>query len=511
MNSKTALTDMNPSHHRRWTLLVTVAASLLLITLDNSILYTALPTLVRDLAASSTQALWIINAYPLVMAGLLLGAGTLGDRIGHRQMFLGGLCVFGLASLMAAFAPNVGLLIAARALLAVGAAAMMPATLALIFITFRVERERNLAIAIWGCMAIFGSALGPIVGGFLLNHFWWGSAFLLNVPVVIMAFVSGLLVTTREAPDTTKPWDLVSSVQALFALSGLVVAIKEIAHTQASWPLVASALAITVVAGWLFARRQARLSYPLLDFSIFHNPVFVAGVLSCAFALFAIAGLQLVLTQRYQLVAGFSPLEAGLLVCAIAFGALPSGVLGGAFVHRTGLLPLIGGGLAVGTAGVLLACFGLHAGLGWVVAGLAVTGFGLGSVMSVASTTVVGNAPPKRAGMASSVGDVSYEFGSLLAVALLGSLMAGLYSSGIQLPAGVSDNARDNLTQALAMAAQNGKAGDSLRIAASTAFDRGFQIVMYVIAAVLTLGTVVTSVLLRRHGPSSSAFSNHAH
>ncbi|SED27989.1 MFS transporter, DHA2 family, multidrug resistance protein [Pseudomonas saponiphila] len=226
--------NMTTPKGRRWTLLVTVAAALLLLTLDNSILYTALPTLTRDLGASSLQALWIINAYPLVMAGMLLSTGTLGDRIGHREMFLGGLCVFGLASIIAAFAPTASVLIGARALLAVGAAAMMPSTLALIFITFRDERERNLALAIWGCMAIVGSALGPIVGGLLLNHFWWGSVFLLNVPVVIAALVSALVVTPRVKPDTSKPWDLISAVQALFALSGLVVTIKEVAHVRIS-------------------------------------------------------------------------------------------------------------------------------------------------------------------------------------------------------------------------------------------------------------------------------------
>lgn len=490
---------------------MTVAAALLLITLDNSVLYTALPTLTRELGASSTQALWIINAYPLAMAGLLLGAGTLADRIGHRRMFLGGLCVFGGASLIAAFAPGVAVLIGARALLAVGAAAMMPSTLALIFITFRDERERNLALAIWGCMAVIGSAVGPIVGGFLLDHFWWGSAFLINVPVVIAALISALVVTPKVKPDTSKKWDLVSSLQVMFALSGLVVAIKEIAHAPPSWTLAAVALAVAAGAGTMFARRQVRLPYPMLDFSIFRNPVFVAGVLACATSLFGVAGLQLVITQRFQLVAGFTPLEAGALVSAVALGALPSVVLGGAFVHRIGLLPLIGGGFAVGTAGVLLTCLGLHVDLAWVAIGLAVTGFGLGAVMSVASSAVVGNAPASRAGMASSIEAVSYEFGSLLSVALLGSLMAALYSSGIDLPVGATENARDSMTQALALADRKGATLSDLIAAASIALDRSAMIVMYVIAAVLGAAALATSSLLRRHGPGSLAFSGGSH
>jgi DHA2 family multidrug resistance protein-like MFS transporter len=180
-------------------------------------------------------------------------------------------------------------------------------------------------------------------------------------------------------------------------------------------------------------------------------------------------------------------------------------------VHRIGLLVLIGGGLALGTVGVFLTSFGLHVGLGWVITGLIVTGFGLGSVMSVASSAVVGNAPPSRAGMASSVEGVSYEFGALLAVALLGSLLAGLYSSGVALPAGVSDNARDSMDQALAIAARSGTDSAALIAAASKAFDRSFEIVIVVIAAVLSISASVTSVLLRRHGPGSSAFSGGSH
>lgn len=496
---------------QRWVLLATVAAALLLITLDNSVLYTALPTLTKALGASSTQGLWIINAYPLVMAGLLLGAGTLGDRVGHRRMFLGGLVIFGLASVIAAFAPSASLLIAARALLAVGAAAMMPATLALIRITFHNERERNMAIAIWGSLSVIGSAVGPIVGGLLLEHFWWGSVFLLNVPVVVAAFISGLIVTPHSTPDATKPWDLVSSLQVLVSLSGLVIAIKEIAHVPPSWPLAALALAVAVVAGALFARRQARLPYPLLDFSIFRNPPFMAGVLAAAFAMFAIAGVQLVTTQRFQLIAGFSPLQAGLLVSAIAAGSLPSALLGGAFLHRTGLLPLIGGGLFAATLGVLLAAFGLHAGMGWMIAGLILTGVGLGAVMSVASSAIVGNVPPRRAGMASSVEEVSYEFGSLLAVALLGSLLAALYTAGIDLPAGVPAGARESVAGALALSAQDSTGAAALMEAAASAFDRGYVIVMMVISLVLIVGTVVTSILLRRHGPGSPMSAQRGH
>ena len=428
---------------RRWSLLVTVGAGLLLITLDNSILYTALPTLTEDLQASSTQSLWIINAYPLVMAGLLLGSGTLGDRIGHTRMFVVGLVIFGLASLLAALAPSPEVLIGARAVLAVGAAAMMPATLALIRTYFTVERERNLAIAIWGSLSVVGAALGPILGGTLLENFWWGSVFLVNVPVVALALVATWLIRPANDPDPSKRWDAVSSILVMIGLVGTVVAIKEIGHAPPSVATIVVALLVAAIGFWLFVRRQRRLENPLLEFSIFLNPAFSAGVLAAAFAMFAIGGIQLVTTQRFQQVVGFSPLEAGLLVAVIAVGSLPTALLGGAFLHRVGLLALITGGLAVATGGVVVTVVGFQSSFGVLVLGLLVTGAGLGAAMSVASTAIIGNVPVRRAGMAASLEEVSYEFGSLIAVSVLGSLLTAIYTASVVLPNGAPAAAGD--------------------------------------------------------------------
>jgi MFS transporter, DHA2 family, multidrug resistance protein len=493
---------------RRWTLLVTVAAGLLLITLDNSILYTALPTLTKELGATGSEALWIINAYPLVMVGLLLGAGTLGDRVGHRRMFLIGLTLFGVASLMAAFSPSALVLIAARAFLAVGAAAMMPATLALVRIAFTDERERNIAISVWGSLSVIGGALGPIVGGTLLEHFWWGSVFLINIPVVIAAFIATVIVAPASVADPSKRWDLISSLQVMAGLVGLIVAIKEIAKVTPSWTVIAAAVIAAAAGFWAFVRRQRRLPYPLLDFSIFRNPAFLSGVLAAGLSMFAISGVQLVTTQRFQLVAGFTPLEAGLLVAAVAMGSLPTGLLGGAILHRVGLFPLISGGLALSLAGVAGTILGMQAGLGWMIVGLVVTGAGLGLAMSVASTAIMGNAPVERAGMASSVEEVSYEFGSLTAVALLGSVLTAVYSTTIQLPDGAPDAARESLGTAVSLAGQ----GDTALVdAASTAFDTGYVIVMAVVAVILAIGAGITGALLRRRDTRVLASSSATH
>ncbi|MEV8372402.1 MFS transporter [Kribbella sp. NPDC056861] len=485
----------------RWLLLAVVSAGLLLITLDNSILYAALPTLVQDLGASSSQSLWIINAYPVVMAGLLLGSGTLGDRIGHRRMFLIGLVIFGVASLAAAFSPTAETLIAARAFLAVGAAAMMPATLALIRIAFDDERERNLAIAVWGTLAIVGSALGPIISGLLLGHFWWGSVFLINVPVVVAALIATLVVAPPNDSDPTKRWDLLSSLLALVALVALVPAIKETAKTSPAYAVIAVAVLAAVIAGYAFVRRQRRLPYPLLDFAIFRNRAFLAGVAAAGFSMFGLAGIQLVTTQRFQLVEGFSPLSAGLLVAALALGALPTSMVAGAILHRVGLLPIVAGGLGLSTVGSLLVLLNFDSSLGWLIAGLLITGAGLGAAMSVASSAIMNNVSARRAGMASSVEEVSYEFGSLIAVALLGSLLTAVYAATIDLPAGVPDSARDSLDAALALA---GDENLSLVAAASDAFDGAYFAVMIVVTAVMALGTIVTGLLLRRPGSAPS-------
>ncbi|MFI8632344.1 MFS transporter [Microbacterium sp. NPDC077663] len=486
---------------RRWLLLAVVSAGLLLITLDNSILYTALPTLTRELDASATESLWIINAYPLVMAGLLLGSGTLGDRIGHRRMFLIGLVVFGLASAAAAFAPTAAALIAARALLAVGAAAMMPSTLALIRVTFHDERERNIAIAVWGSVSVLGIALGPIVSGLLLEFFWWGSVFLVNVPVVLAAVIATLLVTPASTADRSKRWDAVSSAQAMIALTAAVVLIKELAHTPPNGIVVAISASAAVFGFWLFARRQRRLTEPLLEFSIFRNPAFASGVLAAVVAMFALAGVQLITTQRFQLIEGLSPLHSGLLVAIVALGSLPSGLIGGAILHRAGLRMIISGGFAVALVGTIATLFGVLGPMWLLLVGLAVMGAGFGATMSVASTAIVGNVARRRAGMASAVEEVSYEFGSLVAVALLGSLVSLVYSTSIQLPDGAPPVAAESLLDAVSVGA-----GDpALLAAAATAFDAGSTSALAIIALVVAAATVTTARLLRRHGPGTSA------
>ncbi|WP_243745317.1 MFS transporter [Streptomyces hainanensis] len=485
-------------------------AGLLLISVDMTVLYTALPTLTTELGADASQKLWIINAYPLVMAGLLLGAGTLGDRVGHRRMFLAGLVVFGTASAIAASAPNPAALIAARALLAVGAAAMMPATLSLIRVTFTDERERNIAIGVWGSMAVAGSALGPIVGGLLLEHFWWGSVFLINVPVVVVALVAAVLLAPGGSGHADRPWDAVASAQVMAGLVGLVYAIKEAARPDREPTHLAIALVVAAIGLTLFARRQRRQEDPLLDFRLLRDRRIVSGVLAAGLAMFANAGIQLVLTQRLQLVAGWSPLESGLLVAAFAGGALPAGVVAGGLVHRLGPAPLIVGGLAANAAGTLLTLLltpgvvpfvDIHPDhMAWTIPGMLVAGVGMGLAMTAASASIMGNAPAHRAGMAASVEEVSYELGSLTGVAILGSVLTSLYTATVQLPAGVDESAADSLDAGLAAA--GGLPADQaagLLDAAHAAFDHGYTTTLLIATVALALGSALAARLAARH------------
>ena len=501
---QTAAPDHSLARWQRWTVLGIVSSALLLIALDNTILYTALPALSSDLGASSSQQLWIINGYPLTMAGLLLGSGALGDRFGHKRVFQVGLVIFGVASLIAAFAPSPEVLIVGRLLLGVGAAAMMPATLALIRISFAAERERNIAIAVWAATATVGMAAGPVVSGLLLEWFWWGSVFLVNVPIVIAASILMIAIGPRNVTNPARRWDAVSSMQALVGMAASVLGIKTWAEAPLNLPLAAASTAIGLTMLTLFVRRQLRLmrsgAEPLVDFAIFRNRGFSGGVVAAGASIFAIMGLQLVITQRYQMVEGFTPLQAGLLVTALAVASMPFALFGGAVLHRTGLLVLVAGGIgaaAVGS-GVIIAA-AVQDSLQLLVLGLVVAGVGLGASMSVASSAIMGNVPPHRAGMAASLEEVSYEFGGLVAVATMGSLLTFVYSRALTLPAEHQDWAG----QAPAVALSHDDA--AVLTAATAAFDSAYLAVLVATCAVVVLGAVGCAWLLRRYTPGTQS------
>lgn len=459
---------------------------------DNSILYTSLPVLRDELDTTPLQGLWIINAYPLVLSGLMLGTGTLGDKIGHRFMFLLGVALFGGASLLAAFSPSAWLLIGARAVLGAAAATMLPASLALIRITFTDPRERNTAIGLWGSVAIVGAASGPILGGLLLEHFWWGSVFLINVPVALLLVVGIVAAAPPNQPHPSRHWDFFSSLLAMLCLVPSVILIKEATTTSPSTAIIAVCAVLAVASGWAFGARQGRLSSPLLTLDIFRNPMFTGGALAAGIMSFCMAGVELMTTQQFQIAAGHTPLEASLLLIWMAFPAIPISILAGATVHRAGFLTMVTGGFAILAVGIVTLIVAFHgsADVTWGFrTGLVLAGVGAGMVMGVASNAIVGSAAPYRAGMASSVEGVSYEFGTLLAVAVLGSLMPAFYAR--LAPAEVAGDVNHGVNHPL------------LGEAARSAYDGAYLRVLAVAAAVAIVTVFLTGWCFR-HNPKEA-------
>ena len=472
---------MTVSEKRRWLILLVVSSALFLIVIDMTVLYTALPSLARDLGTSASEKLWIINAYALAVAGLP-GLGTLGDRLGHKRMFVSGLIVFGIASLIAAYSPSPATLIGARALLAVGAAMMMPATLSIIRLTFSDEQERGLAIGIWG------AAVGPLIGGVLLQHFWWGSVFLINVPVVIVALVAAAVFIPRREGSRDVAWDPVGSLQILVGLVGLAYAIEELAREAPSLLEAAVAAVIGALALMVFVRRQRRSKAPMLDLKLFENRNFTLAVVVALVSSFSVVGLELVLSQRLQLVLGYSPLQAALFVLPGSLLAFIGGPLAGWASHGFGAGRMMAGALllaGLGVAGLLLAA---NAGATPQLLSLSIFGLGLGASIAVSSHAIMSQAPAERAGMAASVEEVSFELGGAIGITILGSLLAGVYSAVLVLPKGsvLPPTALEGIDQALRVAETlPADAARALTKAVHGAFDAAYLTTLAVAAVLL--------------------------
>lgn len=470
----------------KWILLAIVSTGLLLISLDMTVLYTALPTLTHALGASTSEKLWIVNAYPLVMAGLLFGIGALGDRLGHRSIFVSGLLVFGFASLMAAISPSPDILILSRIILAIGAAMMMPATLSLIRINFSNTRERNIAIGIWGSVFSGGAGLGPIVGGVLLEYFYWGSVFLINVPIIILAFFLSFIFIPKDKGYSNQKWDWFGSLQVMIGLMGLIFAIKEVTRREGFLLLALGSFIIGVIFLIWFVKRQKRLGSPLIDFGLFKNLPFTAGVITALLSSFILVGTQLVITQRYQLVLGYTPLEAGLYMVTIPLASFITGITIGIFLHKFNIIHVHLTSLCLSVLSLSAFIFLFDSSFVLQVISLLLIGIGLGIGGTSASNAIINNAPVEKAGMAASIEEVSYELGSVLGVGILGSLSSFFYTRLLDIPSTmkVPEIVKDSLDDALLVAEElPPEAAAVLVTAAKTAFDQSFLLV--IITAIL--------------------------
>jgi MFS transporter, DHA2 family, multidrug resistance protein len=413
------------SRRSPWVALAVLVLPVLLISIDMTVLGTALPALAADLRPGAAAQLWIVDAYSFVLAGLLVTMGTLGDRIGRRRLLMWGAAAFGVASVLAAFAPTSGTLIVARALLGLGGATLMPSTFSLIKTMFPDPRGRATAVAVWSAAFSGGAAAGPVVAGVLLEHLWWGSVFLVNVPVIAVLLVLGPLVLPESRDPHPGPFDLLSAVLSLAAMLPLVYALKT-AATEG--PTVGAGLAavLGLAAGLVFVRRQRRLAHPLLDLTLFARRSFSVSVSVNLLGVFALVGLLLLLPQYLQLVLGMGPLEAALWMLPGSVAGV-AGALGGARLARRLSAPgLIGTGLATAAAGlVAVAALG---GLAGVVVGFVLLGAGVALSEALTNDLILAAAPADRAGAASAISETGYELGGALGTAVLGSVAAAVFT-----------------------------------------------------------------------------------
>ncbi len=479
-----------------------LCVSLLLVALDATVLHVAIPSLTEQLRPGAVQLLWIVDAYPLAAASLLILFGTLGDRVGRRRVLLFGYALFAGASAIAAVAGDPALLIGARALLGVGGAMIMPATLSIVRQVFPDRRERALAIGIWSAVAAVGAAVGPVLGGFMVEHFWWGSVFLINIPLMAVIWPFARWLVPESTGDRDGPWDLLGAGMAAFGILGVVVGVKRLGAGAAL--LDPSALGALIVGSALlvmFVRRQRRLRYPLVDMRMFARPAFSTSVGCIVVAMLALVGLELIAVQYLQLVLGLQPLATGLRLLPLTFAAIAGGLTGSRVLRRFGPRAMVSTGFLLTAAAVLgLTMMGQHDRPGLLTVVLVTLGYGLETTLFGSYESMLSECPVGEAGGAAAIGETSYQLGAGLGVALLGSVMNAVYAPGVKglpgVPAADSAGASHSLGEAYDLSNRlGGRAGATLRAAARHSFVHGLHVTLVVSAVLLLLGALAALLL----------------
>ncbi|MFI9820231.1 MFS transporter [Streptomyces sp. NPDC052013] len=489
----------------RWLALGVLVLAVLLVAVDATVLGLATPYISEDLKPTGTQLLWIGDVYSFVIAGLLVSMGSLGDRIGRKRILLYGATAFGAISVLNAYATTPELMIFARALLGVAGATLMPATLALIRNLFHDPRERSLAVGIWGATASAGTAIGPIMGGFLLEHFWWGSVFLINLPVMAVLVLVGIKMLPESKNPSPGPWDLLSVVLSLVGMVAIVYAVKEAATHGFAWAALAAAL---LGAGSLygFVRRQLTLPAPLLDMRLFRHRGFSGAVLADLLTILGLSGLVFFLSQYLQLVQGRRPFEAGLAELPAAIGAVAAGLVAGKAARRFSVRSVVSGGLAaVGLALAALTVIGQSTAYPLLGAALLVVGIGAGFSFTVTADVILSSVPKEQAGAASAVSETAYELGAALGIAVLGSIVTGVYRDFTG-PAGTPAGAHESLGGAVEAATRMpAHTAAPMLDAARESFVNGLTLAAGVGAVVLLMAAVASWVLLRHQRLDNAA------
>jgi len=496
---------------RRWWILLVLILALFGVSVDNTILIIALPTLARDLQASAADLQWMVDAYILVFAGFLLLSGALADRYGRRLMLVIGLVLFGVGSLFAPFVTSADQLIALRAFMGLGASLMMPATLSIIAAVFDSE-ERPKAIAAWGSISAIGIVAGPILGGWLLDHFAWPAVFLINVPFAVVGIIATMAVVPESRAPGRVSLDLVGAALSVVGLVALVFAIIEVPSRGWGDPSILVASLIALVTLGAFVLWERRTPTPMLDIGLFRDQGFAAACISVTLVFFALNGALFFLTQYMQGVQGLDALETGLRFIPVAIGVMLGAGVSASAVRRLGARIVTSAGLALMAFGLLaFALLKVDSGDVFIAVLLFVCSAGIGLAMTPATDAIMGALPPDQFGVGSAVNDTTREVGGAMGIAILGSLFAASYADRLrpQLPDGVpADVARiitESLAGALAVAEQVGGAmGQALTTAAQQAFVESMALTT-VVGAVIAFGGVLVAVLWMPHRPSDHA------
>ncbi|MET0725025.1 MAG: MFS transporter [Leifsonia sp.] len=492
-----------PGARRRWLALAALMLPVLLVSIDNTVLNFALPAISEALQPSGVQLLWIIDVYPLVLAGLLVSMGSLGDRIGRRRLLMIGSLGFGMVSIAAAFAPSGEWLIAARALLGFFGAMLMPSTLSLLRSIFTDRDERRLAIAVWATGFAAGAALGPIVGGVLLEHFAWGSVFLLAVPLLLPLLVLLPVLVPESRDPAPGRIDLVSVALSLVTMVPVVYGIKNFAEHGLDLVSVGSIL-LGLLAGWLFVRRQNRVETPMIDMALFRRGAFSGAILVNLLSVVALVGGLYFVSQQLQLVIGLTPIVAGLVLVPGLAVMIVSGLVVVPIARRVRPSRLVPVALVISAGGYLIVALsgGRIDAIGIAVA-FVLLGLGIGAAETVSNELILATAPAEKAGAASAVSETAYEVGAVLGTAVLGTILTASYRASVMLPSGLDAGqqaaARETLGGAVAVAGELPSAdAAALLNSATEAFGSGVGVTAWIGVGVVLGAAVLAATTLRR-------------
>lgn len=511
--SNISIQDTQPKAGRReWIGLAVIALPCMLYSMDLTVLNLAVPRISADLKPSSSELLWIVDIYGFMVAGFLIIMGNLGDRIGRRKLLLIGACAFGIASVVAAYSNSAGMLIATRAVLGIAGATLAPSTLSLIRNMFHNSKQRTVAIGIWITSYSVGGAIGPLIGGTLLEHFSWGSVFLIAVPVMLLLLILGPILLPEYRDPATRPLDIISAMLSLIAVLSIIYGLKKIAEKGFDW-LPVTFILVGLIVGIIFLRREKKLSDPLIDLKLFHVPYFSASLLIYTLGTFVAFGNFIFIFQYMELVAGLTPLKAGLwslpFFLAFVIGSLVTPII----VRKVHKAYVMGAGLFLSAIGFgLLTQVSSDSELILLVIGSFVYCLGLAPIFTLATDIIVGSAPPERAGSAAAISETGSELGGALGIAIIGSIGTFIYRSQMNdnMPTGISSQAAEaakaTLSEAIVQARQLPTELNSLLInTANKAFITAMRVAALTCTIVVTVLAILSIRQLRRVHTSSAS------